>query len=92
MNHNQYLASYLKATYPTGRIRTARRNHRCNGWENDPGCNGEIETGDSFFDTGCRDRHHRAGRFCNRCAMIGPAAPDLFSSLSADNPSSQRKE
>ena len=74
------LQTYIANTYPDGKVRTARADHICNGSLDgqDPGCGGQIATGQSFFDTGERGKDYRAGRFCRFCAMIESACSDLF--------------
>lgn len=74
------LSSYLRKQYPKGKVRTALKNHICNGSPDgrDPGCGGPIAEHESYFDTMLRNEFFQAGRFCKRCAMLESAAFDLF--------------
>jgi len=74
------LLTYIVETYPDGKVRTARASHICNGGlgGTDPGCGGQINTGQKYFDTGERGENYRAGRFCRHCAMMESACSDLF--------------
>ncbi len=72
--------SYLREQYPKGKIRTALKNHTCNGNPagNDPGCGGRIAEFESYFDTMVRNEFFQANRFCKRCAQLTRQTPDLF--------------
>jgi len=74
------LRTYLREQYPKGRVRTALKNHTCNGSLDgrDPGCGGRIAEHESYFDTGLRNEFFQAGRFCKRCAIISRDGLDLF--------------
>ncbi len=74
------LSSYLRKQYPKGKVRTALKNHACNGSldGHDPGCGGRIEQRDSYFDTMLRNEFFQAGRFCKHCSMLEPILRDLF--------------
>lgn len=84
------LLTYLRKQYPQGQVRTALKNHTCNGSLDgrDPGCGGRIVKHESYFDTNMRNELFQAGRFCKRCAMLEPTNYDLFDSnkLPSANP------
>ena len=72
--------SYLRKQYPKGKVRTALKNHTCNGNPagNDPGCGGRIAEYESYFDTMVRNELFQASRFCKRCAQLTLQNLDLF--------------
>ena len=74
------LSSYLRKQYPKGKVRTALKNHTCNGSPDgrDPGCGHRIARLESYFDTMLRNEFFEAGRFCKRCSMLEPTVRDLF--------------
>ncbi len=74
------LQTYLRGQYPKGKVRTALKNHRCNGSLDgkDPGCGGRIDEYESYFDTMERNEFYQAGRFCRKCSMLVSAGLDLF--------------